>query len=279
MQTSAKPEILMHTSVYSAHSQNKNDPPLLHSGCHHRTATIVKDLLKSCARVVTDFPRITDFCHNKDWNKVVMIKRHEVHFCISSALRPRSLTCQQDEMEKRDTWSASAVSSMKPSAQRHAQAPGVEMATAHVTVVATFFHYCRKVTLCLNGKSPNYNFAARRKCSAATQRNRKINSSLSEWWTILCNRRKSMFDICTYSSKNHSISVSSEHKSYNQIIHISCKENGLWRSAVWLQEAYPNPVLSRCTFPWLYKGGSDQYKNQMSGATGFSYDQWKRIRA
>lgn len=33
-----------------------------------------------------------------------------------------------------------------------------EVATTHVTEVAAYFHYCRKVTLCLNGKSPNYNF-------------------------------------------------------------------------------------------------------------------------
>ena len=56
----------MHTSVYSAHSQNKNDPPLLRSGCHHHTVTIVTDLLKSCSGVVTDLSQITDFCHNKD---------------------------------------------------------------------------------------------------------------------------------------------------------------------------------------------------------------------
>ncbi len=71
------------------------------------------------------------------------------------------------------------VSSMKPSAQRHAQTQSVEMATAHVTEVATYFHYCRKVTLCLNGKSPNYNFAAPTKYSAALQRNRKLNLLLS----------------------------------------------------------------------------------------------------
>ncbi len=67
MQTSAKPEVLMHTSVNSAHSQNKNDPPLLQSGCHHHTATIVKDLLKSCARVVVDLSQIADFRHNEDF--------------------------------------------------------------------------------------------------------------------------------------------------------------------------------------------------------------------
>lgn len=65
MQTSAKPEILMHTSVYSAHSQNKNDPLLLLSGCHHHTATIVTDVLKSCAGVVVDPSQITGFGHNK----------------------------------------------------------------------------------------------------------------------------------------------------------------------------------------------------------------------
>lgn len=56
---------------------------------------------------------------------------------------------------------------MKSSAQRRTQTQGVEMATAHVTEVATYFHYCRKVTLCLNGKSPNYNFTAPTKHSAA----------------------------------------------------------------------------------------------------------------
>lgn len=84
---------------------------------------------------------------------------------------------------KRDTWSVSTVSSMKPSAQRHA---GVEMATAHVTEAATYFHYCRKVTLCLNGKSPNYNFTAPTKYSAAPPMNQKIKSvSVSETITIL----------------------------------------------------------------------------------------------
>lgn len=68
---------------------------------------------------------------------------------------------------KRDAGSVSAVSSMKPSAQRHAEARGVEMATAHVTEVATYFHYCRKVTLCLYGESPNYNFTAPTKQRAA----------------------------------------------------------------------------------------------------------------
>lgn len=63
-------------------------------------------------------------------------------------------------------WSVSTVSSMKPSAQRHAKAPAVEMVTAHVTEVATYFHYCRKVKLYLNGKSPNYNSAAPTKYSA-----------------------------------------------------------------------------------------------------------------
>lgn len=55
----------MHTSVYSAHSQNKNDPLLLLSGCHHHTATIVTDVLKSCAGVVVDPSQITGFGHNK----------------------------------------------------------------------------------------------------------------------------------------------------------------------------------------------------------------------
>lgn len=61
---------------------------------------------------------------------------------------------------KRDMWSVLTVSSMKLSAQ------DVEMATAHVTLVATYFHYCRKVTLCLNGKLPNYNLTAPTKCIA-----------------------------------------------------------------------------------------------------------------
>lgn len=67
MQTSAKPEVLKHTSVYSAHSQNKIDPPLSLSDCHHHTATIVTDRLKSCAGVVVDLSRITNICHNKDY--------------------------------------------------------------------------------------------------------------------------------------------------------------------------------------------------------------------
>lgn len=67
MQTSAKPEVLMHTSVYSAHSQNKNDPPLLHSDFHRHIAAIVTDLLKSCAGVVIGLSQITDICHNKDF--------------------------------------------------------------------------------------------------------------------------------------------------------------------------------------------------------------------
>lgn len=66
-------------------------------------------------------------------------------------------------------WSVSTVSSMKPPAQRNARAQGVEMATTHVTEVTTYFHYCRKVTLCLNGNSPNYNFTAPTKYSAAPQ--------------------------------------------------------------------------------------------------------------
>lgn len=68
---------------------------------------------------------------------------------------------------KKDTGSVWTVSSTKPSAQRHAEAWGVEMVTTHVTEVATYFHYCRKVTLCLRGKSPNYNFTAPTKRGAA----------------------------------------------------------------------------------------------------------------
>lgn len=69
---------------------------------------------------------------------------------------------------KRDVVSVSTVSSMKLSAQRHAEAWGVEMVITHVTEVATYFHYCRKVTLCLHGKLPNYNFTAPTKHGAAT---------------------------------------------------------------------------------------------------------------
>lgn len=68
---------------------------------------------------------------------------------------------------KGDAVCVSTVSSMKLSAQRHAEAWGVEMLTPHVTEVATYFHYCRKVTLCLHGKSPNYNFTAPTKRGAA----------------------------------------------------------------------------------------------------------------
>lgn len=67
MQTSANAEVLMHTSVYSAHSQNKNDPTLLHSGCRHHIAAIVADLLKSGAGILIDLSQITDTCHNKDY--------------------------------------------------------------------------------------------------------------------------------------------------------------------------------------------------------------------
>lgn len=47
---------------------------------------------------------------------------------------------------KRDVVCVSTVSSMKLSAQRHAEAWGGEMLTTHVTEVATYFHYWRKVT-------------------------------------------------------------------------------------------------------------------------------------
>lgn len=67
MQTWANAEALMHTSVYSAYSQNKNDPALLHSGCRHHIAAIVTDLLKPCAGVVIDLYQITDTCHSKDY--------------------------------------------------------------------------------------------------------------------------------------------------------------------------------------------------------------------
>lgn len=93
----------------------------------------------------------------------------EVHFLCKLCLEARHFKVSPRRNGKRDTWSLSTVSSMKPSAQRHAQAQSVEMATAHVTEVATYFHYCRKVTLCLNGKSPNYNFTAPTKYSAAPQ--------------------------------------------------------------------------------------------------------------
>lgn len=59
---------------------------------------------------------------------------------------------------------------MKPVAQRCALALCVEMAPAHVTEVTTYFQYCRKVTLCLSGKSTNYNLTATTKCSAAPSR-------------------------------------------------------------------------------------------------------------
>lgn len=70
---------------------------------------------------------------------------------------------------KRDTWSVPTVSSMKLSAQEM-------VATAHVTLVATYFHYCRKVTLCLNGKLPNYNFIAPTKCIADPPKKHKFKS-------------------------------------------------------------------------------------------------------
>lgn len=100
---------------------------------------------------------------------------------LSAFLRKLCLEAQRFKMSarwngNRDTWSVSIVSSTKPSAQRHAQAQGVEMASAHVTEVATYFHYCRKVTLCLNGKWPNYNFTAPTKHSAAPPMKQKIKS-------------------------------------------------------------------------------------------------------
>lgn len=61
-------------------------------------------------------------------------------------------------MERKTHGLCPPISSMKPSAQHHAQPHDVEMATVHVTEDATYFHYGRKVTMCLNGKSPNYNF-------------------------------------------------------------------------------------------------------------------------
>lgn len=58
----------MHTSVHSAHSQNKNDPPLL-AAFAITFAAIVAELLKPRAGVVIDLPEITDICHNKDFER------------------------------------------------------------------------------------------------------------------------------------------------------------------------------------------------------------------
>lgn len=126
MQTSAKPEVLMHTSVYSAHSQNKNDPLLLHSGCHHHTAIY-------CHRPI-EVSVLSQISLSNNWFSLTIkiIKTHlswltegcEVHFCVSSVLGPRHFKVSPRWNGKRDIWSVSTVSSMKPPAQRHAQDPG-----------------------------------------------------------------------------------------------------------------------------------------------------------
>lgn len=94
-------------------------------------------------------------------------------------------------MEREARGSVSSVSSTKPPAQRRAEAWGVGMVTAHVTEVATYFHYCRKVTLCLCGKSPNYNFTAPTKHGAAAHLKENSENHIGN---IL---RKSMADIHT----------------------------------------------------------------------------------
>lgn len=90
------------------------------------------------------------------------------------------------------------------------------MVTTHVTEVATYFHYCRKVTLCLNGKSPNYNFTAPTKQSAATLMNhhRQINYNVRHFV------KKLTLDICTLGSKIQRILISTGDKIYSQNIQV-----------------------------------------------------------
>lgn len=158
--------------------------------------------------------------------------------------RPRRLRVSPRRDGNRDTWSMSTVSSMKPSAQRHAQAQSVEMATTHVTVVATYFHYCRKVTLCLNGKSPNYNFTTPTRYSTAPQLS---EDEMEVWidhfiWKYFRNLPSKVTNEYLFSQKS-------------QVHMMELRRSFSFEDQ---QFDYLNPVLSRCTFPWLYKGGSDQ---------------------